>query len=171
MRLYLLLHLCVRVRRLPFGMWNMPPPSRILWNKNASHCSNAVWRDPVSLLVSQHSLDWTVQIRVHIFLLKALQSGGLWARLSQAKGCLKFFLCFSILFFSFYLSSTFTVLNFSPLLISPLLFSVFQSSSKHGVFSTQHPGRHLLGIASEEETEAAMGPDPLTSGPSEVVDR
>lgn len=49
--------------------------------------------------------------------------------------------------------------------------SVFQSSSKHEVFSTQHRGRHLLDFASEAETEAAIGPDPLTSGPSEVVDR
>uniref|UniRef100_H3CZB2 Activating transcription factor 6 n=1 Tax=Tetraodon nigroviridis TaxID=99883 RepID=H3CZB2_TETNG len=57
----------------------------------------------------------------------------------------------------------FLIINVGPM-------SVFQSSSKHEVFSTQHRGRHLLDFASEAETEAAIGPDPLTSGPSEVVD-
>ncbi|XP_003974164.2 cyclic AMP-dependent transcription factor ATF-6 alpha [Takifugu rubripes] len=57
----------------------------------------------------------------------------------------------------------FLVINVGPM-------SVFQSSSKHEVFPTQHRGRHLLDFASETETEAAMGPDPLSSGPSEIGD-
>uniref|UniRef100_A0A3Q4BXM2 BZIP domain-containing protein n=1 Tax=Mola mola TaxID=94237 RepID=A0A3Q4BXM2_MOLML len=57
----------------------------------------------------------------------------------------------------------FLVLNVGPM-------SVFQGSSKHNVYFTQHSGRHLLDFSTEAKTEAVMGPDPLNSGPSEVVD-
>nr|XP_020462760.1 cyclic AMP-dependent transcription factor ATF-6 alpha [Monopterus albus] len=60
----------------------------------------------------------------------------------------------------------FLVLNVGPL-------SVFQgdSSSKGGVVSMQHNGRHLLGFSPEAEPEAAMGPKPVSSAPSEMTDR
>lgn len=117
-------------------------------------------------VVSQHAWECTVQIRVHIFLLKPavhrIRVASNSAHISCAVPCY---------FFSFLFFLAFTLLNCSPSLISPLLFSVFQSSSKQEVLSTQRRGRHLLDFASEEETEAAMGPGPLTNGPSEVVDR
>lgn len=73
-------------------------------------------------------------------------------------------------------SSILTVLiqpHLSPFLTPSVLcfISLFQGSSKLEVYSTQHSGRHLLDFSSEAETEMMMGPDPLSSGPSEIVDR
>lgn len=156
------------VPALPFGMSNMPP-TRILWNETTSHCRNAVWRDCVLLPVSQHVLDCTVQIRVQISLLRP--------SCAQDEGHMTFcphFLCCSVLLFFLFSSSWLPSLFFIFVHRSTRLFfsnSVFQSSSKHEIFSTQHRGRHLLDFASETETEAAMGPDPLSSGPSEIGDR
>lgn len=79
-------------------LWNVKhaPPTRILWNENTSHCSNAVWRDCVLLPVSQHVFDCTVQIRVQISLLRP--------SCAQDEGHMTFcahFLCCSFLFFIF----------------------------------------------------------------------
>ncbi|XP_030290044.1 cyclic AMP-dependent transcription factor ATF-6 alpha [Sparus aurata] len=57
----------------------------------------------------------------------------------------------------------FLVLNVGPM-------SLLQGGSKHEVYSPQPSGRHLLGFSSEPETEAMMGSDPLSSGPSEIAD-
>lgn len=136
----------------------MPPPPQSFEIKMPA-TAVMLFEEPVFLLVSQHALGCTVQIRVHIFLLKALQSAP-----TSCAAPSRFF------FFLSFLPAC-TVPNLSPSLISPLPFSVFQSSSKHEVFSAQHRGRQLLGIASKAESQAALGPDPLTGGPSEVVDR
>ncbi|TNM88050.1 hypothetical protein fugu_006271 [Takifugu bimaculatus] len=58
----------------------------------------------------------------------------------------------------------FLVINVGPMSVC------FRAAPSNEVFPTQHRGRHLLDFASETETEAAMGPDPLSSGPSEIGD-
>lgn len=62
------------------------------------------------------------------------------------------------------------VLVFIMLNVGPT--GLFQGGpgSKLRVIPTQHGGRHLLGFSSEADTEVAMGPDPLGSGPSETAD-
>ncbi|XP_036970939.1 cyclic AMP-dependent transcription factor ATF-6 alpha isoform X2 [Acanthopagrus latus] len=60
------------------------------------------------------------------------------------------------------------VLVFLMLNVGPM--SLFQGSSKHEVYSPQPSGRHLLGFSSEPDTEAMMGSDPLSDGPSEIAD-
>lgn len=60
------------------------------------------------------------------------------------------------------------VLVFLMLNVGPM--SLFQGGSKLDVYSTQPNGRHLLGFSSEAETEAANGPGPFESGPSDIPD-
>ncbi|XP_029285103.1 LOW QUALITY PROTEIN: cyclic AMP-dependent transcription factor ATF-6 alpha [Cottoperca gobio] len=59
----------------------------------------------------------------------------------------------------------FVILNVGPM-------SLFQGGpgSKLGDISTQHGSRHLLGFSSEAEAEVGMGPDHLSSGPSQMAD-
>lgn len=168
MCVYLFLHLCCVCQHSPLECQKCLPPPNILWNENASQCSNAVWIDCVLLLVSRHVFDCTVQIRVQISLLKP--------SCAQDEGHMTFcpnFLFCSVLGFFIFLDYPHCSLSLSIAHLTSFFFSisVFQSSSKHDVFSTQHRGRHLLDFASEAETEVAMGPDPLTSGPSEIADR
>ncbi|XP_010728529.3 cyclic AMP-dependent transcription factor ATF-6 alpha [Larimichthys crocea] len=60
------------------------------------------------------------------------------------------------------------VLVFLMLNVGPM--SLFQGGSKNDVYSPQHSGRHLLDFSSEAETEVVMDPEPVSSGPSEIVD-
>ncbi|XP_029988690.1 cyclic AMP-dependent transcription factor ATF-6 alpha [Sphaeramia orbicularis] len=62
------------------------------------------------------------------------------------------------------------VLVFLMLNVGPL--SVFQGGpgSKLEVVSTQHSGRHLLGVSLETETEGFRGTESLGSGPTETAD-
>ncbi|TKS74532.1 Cyclic AMP-dependent transcription factor ATF-6 alpha [Collichthys lucidus] len=60
------------------------------------------------------------------------------------------------------------VLVFLMINVGPM--SLFQGGSKNDVYTPQNSGRHLLDFSSEAETEVVMGPKPVSSGPSEIVD-
>lgn len=163
--LYLCLPLCVLCWGSPLECEICPLLRSEPFEMKMPACAVTLLKETVCVFACVCALGCTVWIRVQILLVA--QS----AKTLLCTGCGPHGIQLTVQ------SSTtqfyFTAHFLSPLLTSPVFcfISMFQGSSKHNVYSTQHSGRHLLDFSSEAETEVVMGPDSLNSGPSEVVDR
>lgn len=152
------------VPALPFGMSNMPPFTRILWNENTSHCSNAVWRDCVLLPVSQHVFDCTVQIRAQISLLRP--------SCAQDEGHMTFcphFLCCSVLlFFSFFIFPDFPHCSLSlsiAQLASTFPTVCFRAAPSMKSFPLSTEADTCWTLPQRQKLRLQWGPIPLAEAP------